>query len=99
MAREFAKPFYNSKVWQECRTFVYKRSGGLCERCLKAGLYTPGEVVHHIIPLTAENIKDPKITTDPANLMLLCGDCHAAMHRTHTDMRYRVLPDGSISPL
>ena len=37
--------------------------------------------MHHKIPLTPENVTDPDITLNWDNLMLLCRDCHAAVHK------------------
>lgn len=80
MAREFARKFYNSKAWKKCRE-AYKQSvNGLCERCLKAGKYVPGDEVHHKIYLTPENIDDPYITLSFENLELLCSSCHSIEH-------------------
>ena len=80
MAREFAIKFYNSKAWKKCRE-AYKQSvNGLCERCLKAGKYVPGDEVHHKIPLTPENINNPYITLSFENLELLCSSCHSIEH-------------------
>ena len=50
--REFAKNFYKSTTWQNTREAYYKKAGGLCERCLKKGDISPGEIVHHKIHLT-----------------------------------------------
>lgn len=60
--------------------------GGLCERCLKKGLIVPGEIVHHKIHITPDNVNDPAVTLNPDNLELLCRDCHA---EEHTDRRKR----------
>ena len=49
--------------------------------CLKRGMYSPADTVHHIIPLSPKNIHDPSITLNPDNLMALCRDCHAEVHR------------------
>ena len=37
--------------------------------------------MHHKIPLTPENVTDPEITLNWDNLMLLCRECHAAVHK------------------
>ena len=79
--REFAKPFYTSEAWAKNRRAYAKSVGGLCERCLAKGLYTPGKVVHHKIHLNPDNITDPNITMGWENLQLLCQDCHAQVHR------------------
>jgi 5-methylcytosine-specific restriction endonuclease McrA len=48
---------------------------GLCVRCGR-----PGEIVHHKIHLTPQNINDPSIALGEDNLELLCRDCHAIVH-------------------
>lgn len=75
MAREFAKDFYNSKQWKECRKGYKRLVHGLCERCGK-----PGDIVHHKIKLTPYNINNPEITLNWDNLELLCIDCHNREH-------------------
>ena len=79
--REFAEAFYKSKAWQRCRDAYAKSVGGLCERCLQRGLYVPGEIVHHKIHLTPENISDPNVTLSWDNLELVCRDCHGDEHK------------------
>ena len=80
MAREFATGFYKSQAWKNCREEYAKKMRYLCEECLEHGRYKTGEIVHHKIPLTPENISDPTITLSFDNLRLLCRDCHAAEH-------------------
>lgn len=80
MARAFARQFYSSKAWRDCREAYWKKAHGLCEECLKRGAYKPGEIVHHIIELTPDNITDPRIATGFDNLQLVCRECHAAKH-------------------
>jgi len=75
MARDFAKSFYESKEWRKCRAAYIKYANGLCERCGEAG-----NVVHHKIHLTPQNINDPNITLNFDNLKLVCQDCHAIEH-------------------
>jgi hypothetical protein len=76
MAQEFAKPFYNSKAWKECRaSFIAKRiavDGGMCMTCCQE----LGLIVHHKIWLTPENIKDPMIALNHDNLKYDCQTCH-----------------------
>lgn len=80
MARPFARRFYNGKAWKQCRN-TYKQSvNGLCERCIRKGIYRPGEEVHHKIYLTPYNIDDPDITLSFDNLELLCSTCHSYEH-------------------
>ena len=72
----WAEAFYKSKTWQHCRSAAWSRDGGLCVDCLKAGKITSAEEVHHIIELTPENINDPSVSLNLANLVSLCMECH-----------------------
>ena len=94
--REFAKGFYTGDMWKETRKAYASSVGWLCEECLAKGLYTPGKVVHHIIPLTPKNISDPNITLGWSNLRLVCQDCHARIHRQNKGKRYQVTDDGKV---
>ena len=77
---EWARRFYGSIAWRNCRDAYTRSAGGLCERCLEKGRITPGDVVHHKEPLTASNINDPDVTLSWDNLMLVCTQCHAEIH-------------------
>ena len=82
----------NDKQWKQLRADVFKRTNGLCELCLKEGIYTPGVDVHHIRPVEqAKTVEGPDGMRarcyDPSNVMLLCVDHHIKVHqemRTHT---------------
>jgi 5-methylcytosine-specific restriction endonuclease McrA len=78
--KDYAKQFYTSRAWASCRAAYRRQAGGLCERCYKKGLITPGEIVHHKIHITPENINNPDIVLDWGNLELVCRDCHAEIH-------------------
>ena len=82
----FARKFYMSAAWIRCARAYKKSVNGLCERCLKQGLYTPGKEVHHKIRLTPENIDDPAIALNWDNLELLCKRCHL---EEHSKVRWR----------
>lgn len=86
MAKEYAKAFYKSKAWENCRAGYIKYVGGLCERCLKNGSYNAGVIVHHKIHLNPDNITNPEIALDYNNLELLCMDCH---NKEHTEDRLK----------
>ena len=79
MAREFAKAFYKSSLWQEVRESILKRDRYMCQQ---PGCHAPAEEVHHKIKLSPENINDPNVTVNPSNLISLCGDCHKALHKS-----------------
>lgn len=93
--REIIQRFYHSRAWRECRTAFASSRGGLCERCLAKGLYSPGEAVHHKVRLTADNINDPMITLNWDNLELLCHECHTEEHQ-RIRPRYVVSRDGRV---
>lgn len=59
------------------------------------GLYTPGEIVHHVINLTPENINDPNVALNFDNLRLVCRRCHAEEHK-HRERRYVIDELGNV---
>ena len=65
--------FYHSKEWAKVKKIKRLMEHGICQRCGKAGWE-----VHHIIPLTDENVDDPRISLNLENLELLCTACHNA---------------------
>ncbi len=71
MSKPFSRKFYNTNAWKKCVKSYKASVYGLCEKCGAIG-----EEVHHIIPLTPDNINNPDITLNPDNLMLLCRSCH-----------------------
>lgn len=75
MAKEWAKGFYDSRAWQDCRAAYILHKHGLCERC-----DSPGIIVHHKEELSPFNIDDPEVTLNWDNLELLCQDCHNKVH-------------------
>lgn len=87
--KPYAEAFYKSQQWKDCRAAYAKSVGGLCERCLKKGIYSPGEIVHHKKHLTPGNISDPNVTMSFDNLELLCRGCHADEHQ-RVKRRYKV---------
>ncbi len=75
MAKPWAKKFYNSKAWKQCRASYIKKVFGLCERC--SG---PGNQLHHKVYLTPNNINDPNVTLNHDKLEFLCDTCHQNEH-------------------
>ena len=80
--------FYGSRAWKKLRAYIKSRDKGLCQECLKKGIIKQGTVVHHIIELNAQRVKDETISLNPDNLITLCTECHAAKHKT--PRRYKV---------
>jgi 5-methylcytosine-specific restriction endonuclease McrA len=79
----------NDKRWKLLRAEVFKRTNGLCELCLKEGIYKPGVDVHHLRPVEqAKTVQEmERLAYDPNNCQLLCIPCHIKVHhdmRTHT---------------
>lgn len=112
--KEYAKGFYGSRAWKNCRAAYKAYRGGLCERCLAKGLYNPGVIVHHKIYISPENISNPNITLNWDNLELVCRACHDEEHELQKHRaefqskqkragdkykRWKVENDGSIAPL
>lgn len=75
MAKEFARAFYKSAAWRQCRDAYFEHRCGICERC-----GDPAEIVHHKTHLNAMNINDALITLSWDSLELLCLKCHNAEH-------------------
>ena len=96
--KQFAESFYKSSQWQSMRDYIYKRDKGLCQDCLKQGIVTGAEEVHHIIPITSKNIHDVNITLNEGNLISLCRSCHQVRHK-RKERRYTVDAFGRVSPL
>ena len=76
MAKAFAKSFYKSKRWQDCRqSFIAERmlvDGGLCQLCKERH----GFIVHHKIMINESNINNPDVTLNYDNLLYVCKKCH-----------------------
>lgn len=87
--KDFARAFYSSTAWKRTREAYAKTRQNLCEICLSKGLIKPGEIVHHKIILTPENINHPEVTLNYDNLQLVCRDCHAAIH-DQRKRRYKI---------
>ena len=102
MAKEFAKAFYSSKQWKQCRSayIAYRQSidGGLCESCHEV----PGYIVHHKIELTPDNINDPDIALGFNNLKYDCHVCHQKENAKDGPaglVQYDFTPDGELCVL
>lgn len=97
MAKEFARSFYSSKQWQECRNEYAAMRGHLCENCLAKGIINSGEIVHHRIEIDPVTIEKPEVALNFDNLVLLCRECHAEQHKKYSkDRRYLIGDNGEI---
>ncbi len=64
---------YAGSAWRQLRREVRRRDGLRCRRCdARSSLH-----MHHVKPWATY----PALRFDPANVILLCRDCHHAEHR------------------
>lgn len=63
--------FYQSTAWKRLRD-SYKRLHPLCEKCSSNGIFTPADIVDHVIEIK----DDPSLKFSWDNLMCLCHRCH-----------------------
>ena len=86
MAQDFAKSFYDSKEWKDCRSaYIGERiliDGGKCELCHQ----DKGYIIHHKIVLNESNINDPFVALNHDNLMYLCHNCHNFIHSSDASL-------------
>lgn len=96
--RSIDRIFYTDSKWEKCRAAYFTHVGGLCERCKAEGRIVPGEIVHHKIHLSEENMSDPTIAYNFDNLELLCQTCHNKEHfGSSQKKRYKINSDGTLS--
>lgn len=101
MARDFAKAFYNSQRWRTCAKAYAASKLYICERCHNKFVRHDGKrqrwIVHHKIPLTPDNINDPRIAYGWDNLQFLCIECHNQLHsKHHAGRRCQFDADGNL---
>ena len=98
MAKDWAKKFYDSKAWKECRdSFIATREaedGGLCQICRQRA----GYIVHHKQWLTAANVTDPDVSLSYDNLLYVCHPCHQNNESSDENL-YFFDDSGQIQPL
>ena len=73
--RRIGDKIYKTHAWKKLRQSYYTKQHGLCERCGQ-----PGDIVHHKVYITKENVNDPNITMNEKLLELLCISCHNKEH-------------------
>lgn len=103
MAREFSRHIYESRRWRKCAKAYAESKLYVCEKCHNAIPHKDGRpqrfIVHHIRPLTPDNIGDDATVYGWDNLMLLCQECHNAIHARGEDGGRRVCfdEDGNVT--
>jgi len=83
--------FYHSQEWKAARALKIKLSHGLCENCGRKGTE-----IHHVTPLSEDNLGDPAIRIGMGNLMLLCKACHDAMRSQPSGNRCSFDKEGNV---
>jgi len=82
------KSFYKTTAWVKLSKYIRIKYYYICQSCGRRGVY-----VHHIIPLTNENINDPTVTLNEENLTLLCLECHNEIHNKSLEIRKGLMFD------
>lgn len=86
--------FYASDEWRLFRLGLIAERGPRCQHCGKIIPRSIDIIGHHIRELTPENVHDHLISLNPANVELVCYDCHNAEHKRfgyqHTKQVYLV---------
>ena len=71
---------YNTARWRELRK-AKLRNNPLCECCLKEGITTATEDIHHVVSfMDYRGYERTRVAFDWDNLMSLCKRCHQQMH-------------------
>ena len=70
------RAFYRSSAWLKTREAVLARDNHLCQKCLRKGIVTTTNTVHHITPLEDA----PELALDMDNLESICPACHNVDH-------------------
>lgn len=78
MYRDYARAFYKSKAWVQCRIGYMLSQNYICERCGDTA-----KICHHIEHLTPANIDNPNISLNWDNLEALCQTCHNQEHHSN----------------
>lgn len=62
------------KKYRELLKQIRKERGEFCEAC-----HAPAKYGHHIIPVSELRVH-ANLIFEPANIIILCNDCHSLMH-------------------
>lgn len=78
----------NSALWQRTRREKIARNP-LCEECMKRGVVTPTQCVHHLTEIESAKTDAEawELATSMGNLQSLCFACHHEIHaakRSHS---------------
>lgn len=76
MANPKTEWLYRSKKWRTLASYIRQKNHYICQQCKAPN----AKEVHHIQEVTVHNMYDANITLNESNLMLLCRQCHNAIH-------------------
>ena len=80
IAKKARHKIYNNRRWRKVR-LLKLTNDPLCEMCLKEGIITSADAIHHIIPIDI----DVSLAYEYTNLMSICHECHGKIHQSlHT---------------
>ena len=78
--------FYRSKEWKQIRDYVITRDNG-CDLGIKDRPIMGKILIHHIEPLTKDDIKSStEKLLDPNNLICVSNETHQAIHYNNGEM-------------
>lgn len=77
--RKLRQKAYQNKHWRKMRD-TYLKEHPICEECLKKGIVTPAEDVHHIKSPFRGGEVNYNMLLDYHNLESVCKDCHGEIH-------------------
>lgn len=82
--------FYTSKSWQDFRKLYLaekiKEDGELIDEETGKPILEKGKAtLHHIIPLTEDNVNDVNISLNPKNIKLVSSETHSLIHQKFTN--------------
>ena len=86
IAENNIEQFYQSDDWKELRKEVRRELHNECQECLKRGIYTRADCVHHVLEVkNRPDLALSKYYTDrdgqqQRQLVTLCDTCHNIVH-------------------
>ena len=93
LRRKERQAIYNTRRWKELRKLMVQ-AHPLCEDCLKRGVLTPTEEVHHLKSPFRRGLspeEKERLAFDPDNLVCLCKECHIKRHMKDLPMSKKIL--------
>ncbi len=90
MAKSTAlQTFYASDAWRNFRMRLIAERGLLCEHCKEKVVVARDLTLHHIVPLSTENVRDTSVSLNPANVVVVHHACHNQIHKRNVTKEER----------